>query len=162
MILWRVTTHVSSFQPAPPPLPRPLILAASSSSTRTTSFPYKLPSPWQLPERGHYLGDISDRLRKAGTTPSALYQRTSSFRREHCACVTNMHSVNQLLRKLEGNNLFGLSGIIDIQPASITYCSALLSGFWSSLCFHLVVNQPVVTDTSGSITAASTQISSWY
>lgn len=70
-----------------------------------TSFPYKLLLPWQLPERGHYLGDIGDRLRKAGAGPSALHQRTSGFRREHCACLLHMHSVNQLFCEPERNNL---------------------------------------------------------
>lgn len=134
-----------------------------------TSFPYKLPSPWQLAERGHYIGDISDRRWKAGGGPSALHQRTSGFHREHCACLLDMHSVSiscSVSQKDASQRQiisFRLPAIVHTRQASFTYCPVLVFGLSPSSHFHPVVAQPILTDTTRSISPASThQVSSQY
>lgn len=56
-----------------------------------------------------------------------------------------MHGVNQLLCKPEGNNLFGLSGVIDMHQPSIPYCSAFF--IWILVLIMLSSGgQPANTD----------------
>lgn len=118
------------------------------------SFPYKLLSPWQLPKRGHYLGDIGDRRWKAGAGPSDLHQKTRG--RERCACLLYIHIVNLWFCKPEGNNLPQTSFIVQSLQASFLYCSAVVFGLSPALDSHPAVTRPPLADTHPSITAVST------
>lgn len=124
-----------------------------------TSFSCKLPLPWQLPERGHYLGDIGDRLWKAGALPSALHQRTSGFLSERCACLLPMHAVNPPLWMVGQREIisFRLPVIIHARQTPSAHCSALVVGLLPSLHSPPVVTKPTAADTSRSTAAASSR-----
>lgn len=142
---WRSTARVSSFHhehaSSIPHALLPLRQQPPHPPPGPTSFPYKLPLPWQLAKRGHYPGDVSDRRWKAGRRPSALHQRTSGFRREHCACLLHMHKVSVSCSVSQRQIIcFRLPVIVHARQVSFTYhpvCIWTLALITLSSCGHL-------------------------